>query len=74
MPRSRGADADGMETLIDEPWMVFARRPAPLADLVWSGGERMRGSRSRVDYDGPEEDQPPLADAGTTPEPPDTVG
>jgi hypothetical protein len=73
MPRSRGADADAMGTATDQPWMVFARRPAPLADLFRSEGERMRGNQSRVDYDGPEEDQPRLADVGTTPEPPATV-
>jgi len=74
MPGSRGADADGMGTPTDMPWMVLAGRPSPLADLFRSEDERMRGNETRVDDDDPEEDHAPLADVGTTPEPPDAVG
>jgi hypothetical protein len=54
--------------------MVLAGRPSPLADLFRSEDERMRGNETRVDDDDPEEDHAPLADVGTTPEPPDAVG
>jgi hypothetical protein len=54
----------------EQPWMVLARRSAPLADLFRSESKRMRGGQSRVDYDGIEESQRPFTDVGTAPVPP----
>jgi hypothetical protein len=53
--------------------MVLARRPAPLAALIRSERERMRGDQSRVDHEGLDEDQRAGADVGTPPVPPATV-
>jgi hypothetical protein len=52
---------------------VLARRPAPLAALIRSERERMRGDQSRVDHEGLDEDQRAGADVGTPPVPPATV-
>jgi hypothetical protein len=39
------ADNGDMTPEPDQPWRVFARRPAPLAGLFQSESERLRGNR-----------------------------
>jgi hypothetical protein len=69
----RAADDSGMGKLADQPWMVLARRPAPLAGLFRSESERMRSDQPCVDDEGVDEGQNPLADVGRPPGPPATV-
>jgi hypothetical protein len=59
-----------MENPGDQPWMVLARRPTPLAGLLRAEKERNRDQQSRIDGDVLDEAQNPLADLDTTPEPP----
>jgi hypothetical protein len=63
-----------MRTQADQPWMVLARRPAPLATTFRSESERMRGDQSRIDHQGIDEGERPLADVGTPPVPPPVPG
>jgi hypothetical protein len=72
MSRRHTVDDDGMEKPGDQPWMVLARRPTPLAGLLRADRERKRGKQSPIDCDGLDEAQNPLADLATTPEPPAT--
>jgi hypothetical protein len=62
-----------MGTSADRRWLVLARRPAPLADLFQSEREHMPGDVSRVDHNGPDEDERRVAAVGTPPVPPASV-
>ena len=64
-----------MATHDDQPWRVFAGRPAPLADLFRSQNARRRGAEAHVEDEDEdlEEGQGPPGDAGTPPPPPDSV-
>jgi hypothetical protein len=66
-----------MATHDDQPWRVFAGRPAPLADLFRSQNARRRGAEAHVEDEDEDEDleegQGPPGDAGTPPPPPDSV-
>jgi hypothetical protein len=62
--------SEGMGNSADQPWMVLAHRSSPLAGLFPSEGKRMLGDQSRVDDDGLEDGNGPLADVETTPVPP----
>jgi len=57
----------------DRPWGVFARRPAPLADVIQFDRERMRGDRARADgdRDGLDEVDADARVAAARPAPPD---
>jgi hypothetical protein len=68
MPQTGAADDRAMATQTDQPWMVFAGRPAPLADLLRSDRERVLRAQAVVDADDSEAAEPVLADVGTPPE------
>jgi len=53
--------------------MVLAHRPTPLADLVQSDMERIRGDQSRVEHERLVEPKHPLPDVGIPPQSPTTV-
>ena len=57
MRRTRVADDGGMGTPADQPWMVLAGRPAPLAALFRSENERARRVQSAVDSEPVEQQQ-----------------
>ena len=68
MIQSRGLCADSrlVTTHEDQPWSVFAARPAPLADLVQSDKQRRLASLPAVESGDRKADEDP-ADLGPAP-------